>query len=68
VVFSGGVWHNWYLQVKLKGLLEEEGYEVFLHHKVPPDDGGISLGQAAIANWRWKNHVSGSTWKSCNDK
>ncbi|RQD75505.1 MAG: carbamoyltransferase HypF [Candidatus Syntrophonatronum acetioxidans] len=67
VVLSGGVWHNRYLLVRVKELLEREGYEVFFHHKVPPNDGGISLGQAAIAFWRWKNHVSGSSRQSNNN-
>ncbi len=67
VVFSGGVWHNRYLLVRSKKLLEELGFEVFTHQNVPPNDGGISLGQAVITYWRWLNHVSSSSGESDDD-
>ncbi|UCH59447.1 MAG: carbamoyltransferase HypF [Anaerolineales bacterium] len=49
VVLSGGVWQNMILLRLVVELLHEEGFEVFTHHQVPTNDGGLSLGQAAIA-------------------
>jgi hydrogenase maturation protein HypF len=50
VCLSGGVFQNLYLlEGTVKGLYGS-GFEVFLHAQVPPNDGGISLGQAVIAN------------------
>jgi hydrogenase maturation protein HypF len=49
VVLSGGVFQNELLLEDLKPLLETERLQVWTNHLVPPNDGGISLGQAAIA-------------------
>jgi len=46
VVLSGGVFQNALLTTRVLALLEEKGFAVFTHHKVPPNDGGICLGQA----------------------
>jgi hydrogenase maturation protein HypF len=50
VALSGGVFQNMFLLDNTCRLLTASGFEVFTHSRVPPNDGGISLGQAAIAN------------------
>lgn len=52
VVLSGGVFQNLWLVARATELLRESGFEVFTHSRVPANDGGISLGQAAVANAR----------------
>lgn len=54
VVLSGGVFQNALLLGDLKHLLERESLEVWVNHAVPPNDGGISLGQAALAAVRYR--------------
>lgn len=49
VVLTGGVFQNRYLLKNIKSQLEQEGFCVYVHRKIPCNDGGISLGQAAIA-------------------
>jgi hydrogenase maturation protein HypF len=49
VCLSGGTFQNGYLLSNLIRRLEEKGFEVFTHAKVPAGDGGLSLGQALIA-------------------
>jgi hydrogenase maturation protein HypF len=51
VALSGGVFQNrLLLRLTSTGLIEK-GFKVFAHHLVPCNDGGISLGQAVIANF-----------------
>jgi hydrogenase maturation protein HypF len=50
VCLSGGTFQNMYLLQRTVGNLRKLGFEVFLHSMVPPNDGGIALGQAVIAN------------------
>ena len=45
---SGGVFQNRLLVELAAPLLEAAGFEVLLHSQVPPNDGGISLGQVAV--------------------
>jgi len=49
IVLSGGVFQNELLLRDLKNLLEPERLQIWTNHVVPPNDGGISLGQAAVA-------------------
>jgi hydrogenase maturation protein HypF len=49
VCLSGGTFQNAYLLARTVADLESRGFEVFLHRNVPPNDGGLSLGQAAVA-------------------
>ncbi|PWH13175.1 MAG: carbamoyltransferase HypF [Anaerolineae bacterium] len=49
VALSGGVWQNIFLLRKTLMLLEREGFTVYIHSKVPANDGGLALGQAVIA-------------------
>jgi hydrogenase maturation protein HypF len=49
VVLSGGVFQNELLLHDLKRFLEPERLQIWTNHVVPPNDGGISLGQAALA-------------------
>jgi len=49
VALSGGVFCNRYLTNRLIKLLREQGFEVLYNREVPANDGGLSIGQAAIA-------------------
>ncbi len=46
---SGGVFQNARILTGLKQSLEKRGFEVLTHTQIPPNDGGISLGQIAVA-------------------
>jgi hydrogenase maturation protein HypF len=49
VALSGGVFQNVVLTSRLAARLRADGFAVLTHHRVPPNDAGISLGQVAIA-------------------
>ncbi|HEX3820706.1 MAG TPA: carbamoyltransferase HypF [Candidatus Sulfotelmatobacter sp.] len=49
VVLSGGVFQNELLLADLKSLLANSSLRIWTNQAVPPNDGGISLGQAALA-------------------
>jgi hydrogenase maturation protein HypF len=49
---TGGVFQNVRLTEVVESTLREAGSEVLIHSQIPANDGGISIGQAAIAAWR----------------
>lgn len=49
VVLSGGVFQNKLFSEAMVTLLEKDGFTVYTHRLVPPNDGGLALGQVMIA-------------------
>ncbi len=49
IILSGGCFQNAYLVEQLVQRLSADGYQVYTHQNVPPNDGGIALGQAVCA-------------------
>jgi hydrogenase maturation protein HypF len=50
VALSGGVWQNQILLELVRQCLQQAEFTVYFHKKVPTNDGGLSLGQAVVAN------------------
>ena len=49
VVLSGGCFQNKYLTERAIRRLREAGFRPYWHQRIPPNDGGIALGQAVVA-------------------
>ena len=54
VALSGGVFQNRLLLKLATSALKREDFRVLTHHLVPCNDGGVSLGQAVVANFAVK--------------
>ncbi len=50
VVLSGGCFQNKFLTERTLARLKQEGFKTYWHRKIPPNDGGISLGQIMAIN------------------
>jgi hydrogenase maturation protein HypF len=50
VCLTGGSFQNWRLLGRSVAGLERAGFKVYWHQRVPPNDGGLALGQAVVAN------------------
>jgi hydrogenase maturation protein HypF len=51
VALSGSLWQNQLLLDLVLDGLQQNGFTVYFHRHVPTNDGGLSLGQAVIANY-----------------
>ena len=52
IMLSGGCFQNRYLTENAVARLREKGYRVYWHQRVPPNDGGLALGQVLAAALR----------------
>jgi hydrogenase maturation protein HypF len=67
VALSGGCFQNMFLTERTVRRLEAEGFRAYWHQRIPPNDGGIALGQIVAAvrlQQRGEYDVSGSSWKN----
>ncbi len=55
IVLSGGCFQNRYLTERTVVRLRQENFRPYWHQRIPPNDGGVSLGQIVAASWARKN-------------
>jgi hydrogenase maturation protein HypF len=63
VALSGGVFQNRVLLEEVVSRLQKAGFRVLTHRHVPANDGGLALGQAAIAGAQWFAGENGKEWR-----
>ena len=66
IVLSGGVFQNQLLLDDLKLRLDSTRFQVWTNHAVPANDGGISLGQAALAAFAQFDSVASTSTKAAS--
>jgi hydrogenase maturation protein HypF len=50
IVLTGGCFQNKHLVERAVSRLEQEGFKPYWHQRIPPNDGGIALGQLVAAS------------------
>jgi hydrogenase maturation protein HypF len=68
VVLTGGCFQNRLLVEKTSDRLGRAGFEVLLHRQVPPNDGGISLGQIVVAAAQLRQGTGGRQQRTSSRK
>jgi len=62
IALSGGVLQNLLLLKMCRAVMIKDGFQVLHHVQVPPNDGGLSLGQAALAAMKCGKEMKACAW------
>ncbi len=53
IILTGGVFQNTLLMKLTQDQLQNANYQVFTHHHIPPNDGGLTFGQTTVTTYRF---------------